>query len=163
MEITTLTDLLRDGSTKAMPNGLSVHVSPSMIISGEDRLSYTTVVRLVECCRELHWQKDILSYHKQNQLDSICKSITADFNRPILLGSDILITYAITEIRGKSYCLRFRIAERGSEFDSAVIEIVCVFYNPLTRTAVKPPPLILNRLAELRTSATSMQDGRTKY
>ena len=150
MEITTLSDLLKDGSVKEISRGISVEVCPSMIIEGEDRLSYTTIIRLVECSREHHWQTDVLQLAQNKQLDSICKSLSADFKKPIFVGSRIQITYSITEVRRKSYRLSFHVNAEGTDYQHAVVDMLCVFYDPTTRKAASPPPPVMNHLTEIQ-------------
>lgn len=156
MEITTLSDLKKDGIVEFILKGISVEITPSMIIKGEDRLSYTTMIRLIECCREYHWKNDVMSILFGAHLDSICKSITVDFERPIPVGDKIDIIYDILNVRQKGYKVEFKIIESDSDKLYAKANLVCVFYNPLTQVAISPPNSVLNRLLRL-----SMEKGKS--
>jgi len=159
MEITTLSGLLRIGSVKELTRGIGLRVLRSMIIAGEDRLSYSTIIRLVECTREHHWQKDILSLSKDTQqLDSICKSLSADFKQPIFVGSEILITYSITGVRRKSYNLRFQVHTESTKRPHSLIEMICVFYDPIMRKISTPPQSVISRLTEIQENDAARRD-----
>ncbi|HKT40506.1 MAG TPA: hypothetical protein VJR48_19190, partial [Ktedonobacterales bacterium] len=76
MQPTTLEGLLAEGGVRCFAGGLEVEVQRAWIVAGEDRLAYTAIVRLVECCREWHWQSDILPHAGGALLDSITKSLS---------------------------------------------------------------------------------------
>jgi acyl-CoA thioesterase FadM len=149
MELTTLKHLLKTGHATCDQSGLTVTIPPSWVVSGEDRLSYTTLVRLIECCREYHWQKDILSRTNTNnvRLDSICKSLTCDFISPILIGSTISISYSINEVRRKGYSMRFEVRDNSDGRLCATFEQISVFYEPVEQKPMIPPPFILEYLS----------------
>lgn len=130
-------------------NGLTVTIPPSWIVAGEDRLSYTTLIQLVECCREYQWQKDILSKIERRDihLDSICKSLTCDFIAPILVGSTISISYCTIEVRRKGYSLRFEVRNTKNKRLRAMFKQVSVFYDPVARRSIAPPYCVLEYLS----------------
>jgi len=148
MEPTSLNMLMQTGCVVADLNGLTITIPPSWIIEGEDRLSYTTLVRLIECCREYHWQTDILPKINSNiSLDSICKSIYGEFISPILVDSVISITYLITDIRRKGYSLRFEVRNTENQTLCAKFDLVSIFYDPVTRKSIVPPPSVFDFLS----------------
>lgn len=146
MQPTTLAGLLAEGDVRQFAGGLEVVVQRAWIVAGEDRLAYTAIVRLVECCREWHWQSDILPHTGGAPLDSITKSFTAAFTHPIALGSALRITYQVAAVRPRSYQLRFTLATHDPNQppeqparQCATLDMVSVFYDP-ARDAVAEPP-----------------------
>lgn len=151
MDVTNLNRLIAEGDVARHPNGLTVKVRDSWVIPGEKRLSYTTLIRLVECCREYHWEKDILPLMKETRLDSITKSITAEFLTPIPVRSVISIVYLLTDIRSKGYALEFQVMDATDRSLRARVSMVSVFYDPDTGTPIVPPEAVSDFLSS-RTS-----------
>lgn len=161
MQPTTLAGLLAEGDVHRFVGGLEVVVRPAWIVSGEDRLAYTSIVRLVECCREWHWQSDVLSHASGAPIDSITKTVSGEFKHPIAVGSLLRITYTVVEVRPRSYALRFQLATLGRthappgpEQPCATLEMVSVFYDPAREVVAEPPAAVL---AHLRDSAARNQ------
>jgi acyl-CoA thioesterase FadM len=148
VEITTLSGLIKEGVAVKTLNGIIVEVRPSLIVKGEDRLSYTSLIRIVECAREQHWQHDVCSIDKT--VDSICKSFTADFMRPIIVGTKILITYMITLVRKASYHVSFLVCSEDKTQKYASINMIFAFYNPSTQKIILPPHSVITQLAVLK-------------
>lgn len=142
----TLNRLLEMGGVNFIENGLIVTISPSWILEGEDRLSYTALIRLIECCRELHWNIDILSTVKDISVDSITKSIVGEFIRPIQTRRRISITYQVTEVYQKGYLLKFRICDVKKQTLYAKFELISIFYDPLMQKSVYPPASVSDNL-----------------
>lgn len=149
MEITTLNSLQKLKLVTESDNGIIIHVQKSMIIRGENRLSYSTIFRLIECCREYHWIKDIKPFINRNKIDSICKSIKGEFKAPIIPQTDIYIFYKVSEIRSKGYLINFWIKDVISERLLAKIWMVNVFVSPKTLNPVVPPGKIVKILDSL--------------
>lgn len=146
MDTTSLTRLQEAGCVLCRADGLSVTVDPAWVVAGEDRLSYTTLVRLIECCREHHWAMDILPHIGDSQLDSICRSVCADFRSPIGTGTVIDITYRVSNVSERSYSLEFSVRTPPGGALCAELSLVSVFYDPLTRRSVQPPMTVLDHL-----------------
>lgn len=148
MEPTTLRGLMKTAYVACNKRGLTMTVPQSWIVKGEDRLSYATIVRLIECCREYHWQKDILSRIDSRKycLDSICKSVSCEFISPVLVGTTISIAYRITEVRRKGYLLEFELRSKSDRKVYAKSRLLSVFYDPSGHRAVVPPTSILDYL-----------------
>lgn len=142
MDITTIDLLEQETAVLKKTYGISVKISNDWIVPDEDRLSYTTFIRLVECCREYHWRKDVLSILQQ--IDSINVHVTADFFRPIYIGKMLEIQYIITKIGNKSYTIRFN-AYVEKEL-CAVVEMVSVFYDANKRVAIPIPEIVRTQL-----------------
>lgn len=149
MEITSLGNLMREGGVTCNPDGLTVTIHSSWVVPGEDRLSYATLVRLIECCREHHWKMDVLPKAKDTQVDSICKSIEAKFLSAIPIGSLISITYRVTGVRQKGYSLRFEVRDTKSQTLRAEVNLVSVFYDSVASKPVAPPDTVFNHLSNL--------------
>lgn len=163
MQPTTLSGLLAEGGVRQFAGGLEVVVQRAWIVAGEDRLAYTAIVRLVECCREWHWQSDILPHAGGAPLDSITKSLTAAFTHPITLGSALRITHQVVAVRPRSYQLRFTLAIRDPDQPSeqpaqqcATLDMVSVFYDPARDAVAEPPPSVL---AYLQTRVAPQPDS----
>lgn len=146
---TSLSLLLKEDGVTCTPNGLIVTIHSSWIIEGEDRLSYTTLIRLVECCREHHWNTDILAKAQGSSVDAIAKSLTGEFMRPIIVGSRVSIVCRVAEVRPKSYLLKFEIRDAIDQTLHAEVSLVCVFYDPIARKSATPPTSITNQLLAL--------------
>ena len=154
MEPTSLSNLLEEDGVTCSHNGLIVTVHPSWIVEGEDRLSYTSLVRLVECCRECHWMTDILPRATDTPLDSITKTIAGSFMKPIPIGAEICIAYCVTDVRRKGYSLRFLICDEQEQTVHAEVELVSIFFDPVQNRAIAPPHPVHEYLQSLR-DATS--------
>lgn len=161
MEPTSLAVLLKEEGVTCAPDGLLLDIQPSWIIEGEDRLSYATLVRLIECCREHHWNLDVLSKGLGSTVDSITRSIAGEFLHPILIGSAVSITYQVTGVRRRGYSLKFEVRDVQTGIVSATFEMVCVFYDPVARRVAEPPSEIVALLTEL-CSAPSTVEGPAK-
>ena len=83
MEPTVLENFIQNENVELLPDGIRVIVNPAWIVAGEDRLSYTTMIRLVEYCREHHWKTDVLSSEK-DKMDILSSS----FIRQFICGSE---------------------------------------------------------------------------
>ncbi|MGE5333863.1 MAG: acyl-CoA thioesterase [Nitrososphaerota archaeon] len=155
MQPTTLAGLLAEGGVRRFAGGLEVDVRRAWIIAGEDRLAYTAIVRLVECCREWHWESDVLSHAGGAPLDSITKSLQGEFVRPIALGSLLRITHQVIAVRPRSYQLRFQLVTGDPEQLCATLEMVSVFYDPVRAAVAEPPPGVVDYLRACVASAQS--------
>ncbi len=143
MQPTTLDGLLAEGGVRCFAGGLEVEVRRAWIVAGEDRLAYTAIVRLVECCREWHWRSDILPHVGGAPLDSITKSFAAEFTHPIALGSLLRITHQVIDARPRSYQLRFELTTLQPEQLCATLEMVSVFYDPTREAVAEPSPAVV--------------------
>jgi acyl-CoA thioesterase FadM len=158
MQPTTLVALEATGRLVYGRAHITVSVLPSWVVEGEDRLSYTTLVRLVECCREYHWRCDIASLVGAQPLDSICRSLTANFERPVLIGSVIEIFYSVVAVSKRSYELRFDVRTAAQGVRCATVNISSVFYDANAKAATAPPREVLERLRQLQ-SAEAPSNG----
>lgn len=149
MEPTSLSKLMAESGVSTVSQGLSVFVHPEWIVDGEHRLSYTSLTRLVECCREHHWNVDVISNIGDANLDSITKSFSAEFHEPIPEKSTISIVYAIEEIRSKGYSLLFTVSKNNDSIVCAEFDMSSVFYDPEQEAPIEPPTNILDSLSEL--------------
>jgi len=149
LDTTSLEKLKQTEEIAFMNDGIIVAVKDSWIVKGEDRLSYTTLIRLIECCREYHWQNDIVPVALGNALDSICKSITCNFISPITVGSRVFIKYQITNVREKSYALKFELFQTGSNKLCAECILVSVFYDSVSKKSTLPSDAIIDKLTDM--------------
>lgn len=127
MDITSLEVLLSQTEILFRENGIEVKIPQSWIIEGEDRISYTTLLRLIECCREYHWKKDILPLNYS--VDSICGQINASFSKPLAAEQMILITYKIRCVFEKKYLIDFYIYDSNG-YLSGYVDMMLYFYDP---------------------------------
>ena len=149
MDIVALETLQQTGNVVCTLNGIIVTVRDSWVVEGEDRLSYTAIIRLIECCREHHWKSDVLSVAHGETVDSICKLLTCNFIKPITIGSKILIKYSIVNVRKKSYTLRFEVFKTEDVIRCATCDLVSVFYDPLLQKSTVPPSGVIDHLLDL--------------
>lgn len=149
MEPATLQALLAIPSTEIMPDGLRVTIHREWIIPNEDRLSYASAIRLAECCRELHWKRDIRELAPT--LDSIVVRCAADFMHPIITGSRIQIRNAITRIGRSCYDCTIEMISVGSteHILYSVITLTNVFYSHDIRESIKPPTCVVEALGNM--------------
>lgn len=145
MEPTSLSRLLAEGGVTLTDRGLIVQVRPDWIVDGEDRLSHTTLFRLTECCREHHWNKDILA--RAPGIDAIGRTVSGEFLRPISSDSVIAITYRVKEVRSKGYSLRFEIRDSSTDVLHCTFDMGCVFYDAKEEKSVPPPTDVVEYLA----------------
>lgn len=149
MRPTTLAELVRQSDVAPDARGLKLLVPKSWIVEGEDRLSYTTILRLVECCREHHWQTDIKPWSGCITVDSICRTAMADFREAVHVGAKISITYKVIEVGTKSYALEFTVHDDVTRSVCAIVRIVSVFYDPVRRRSIVPPMSVREHLSGL--------------
>lgn len=144
METTELKDFLLEERVSCLSDGFLFTAQSSWVVPGENRLSYTTMVRIVECCREYHWEKDIQARLGDSKLniDSITKAISGNFYRPILVGQEVKLSYKIEGVRSKGYSLRFKLTDVYSDVEYCEIILVCVFYDPIQLKSVCPPDTV---------------------
>lgn len=144
----TLSALLAEGGVRLRPDGFEVETRRAWVVPGEDRLSATTILRLVECCREHHWQTDIVPSATGQPVDSITKSISAEFYQPAPVPGAVHITYAVTQVRGRGYELRFAVRLPDGTL-CATVTMVQVFFDAETHQATVPPSEVHERLRSL--------------
>jgi acyl-CoA thioesterase FadM len=149
MEITSLRDLVSSGTVEVTADGIIVKVTSDMVIAGEDRLSYTTILRLVECCREFHWEKDVLPSFDSGSTDSICRSVSARFRRPALVGMSIQISYHVTHVDEREYGLTFSLNNIADCQLCADVKLDNVFFDASSHRATSPPSSVRKALERL--------------
>jgi len=123
----------KNSSVQMHSDGISFIIDKDWIIEGEDRLSYASILCLVEFCREYHWEKDFLSQNKK--LDSITQNIYVSFFKPLVSGSKAFIKYNIKSLNMHMYKIIFEIFT--NEIVLCKIEMECVFYNESLGRAVR--------------------------
>lgn len=149
MDPTSLELLKRECNIDFFNRGISLTTLPSWTIIGENRLSYTTIIRLVECCREYHWEKDILTLIGKDKIDSITKNVSCNFITPIMVEAKISIFYKIIEVRSRGYSIKFSVLQESNDHNNALVSMVCVFFDPVTDQKYKPSNNIITNLKKL--------------
>jgi acyl-CoA thioesterase FadM len=125
----SLADMEQAGYAHAAGGQLIVRVPTDWPADGEKRIGYVSVLRLVESARELHWRRDIAPVADPQRLDSITRSLTADFQRPVYADTEVWCGYEISWLRPHSYGLRVTLRdERGGIL--ARIDTTSVFIDP---------------------------------
>jgi len=84
-------------------NGFALELSRDWCIQGETRLSYSTAVFLLECCRDFHWQRDIAPLGVP---DSITRYLEGDFANSIGLPTQLRLAYNLETVDRGKYWLR---------------------------------------------------------
>jgi acyl-CoA thioesterase FadM len=151
---TSLSHLIKDAAAVCCPNGLLIRVQPTWAIAGEKRLSYTTILRLIECCREHHWNEDIATRQDGGSLDSIARNLDADFRKPVAVPSTIGICYRVSAVGRKSYTLTFEVLSTDGTV-TAEASLVSVFFDSTTQSAVLPPRGVLKGLQYMKDSVSN--------
>ena len=150
MKPTTFQQFSKRYQVKTIEYGFYTKAVASWIVSGESRLSYTTIIRLSEFCREYHWHKDLVVDNSFTNLDSITKSIEAEFFSPIHVNNWIAITYQVAEVRRKGYKLAITISDKEGGRIYAKINMISVFFDEILGSSVEPPLEIINILKHLQ-------------
>jgi acyl-CoA thioesterase FadM len=159
MDITSLTNLLSESAhVSCLDDGLRVVIEPAWIVSGESKLSYTTLLRLVECCREHHWQKDIRCRLNGHSIDTTCKTIHSRFIKSIEASQSIDIVYSVEDVRTHSYRMRLLVLDSPRLIQYAEIELVLVFVLPDEGDVVPPPSDVINYLQRRVTESSQAKD-----
>jgi acyl-CoA thioesterase FadM len=127
----SLADLERSGCAQAEGPKLRVRIPTDWPAEGEKRIGYVSILRLIESVRELHWRRDIRPYADPASVDSITRTLTADFVGPVLADAQILCDYSLTWVKFRSYGLRVTLADEGGD-DLARVELANVFIDPGT-------------------------------
>lgn len=113
-------------------------IAQSWCAPGEDRIGYTTITRLVECVRELHWEQQIRQLAPAG-VDSMTRSLLADFTRPVRAGLPIRGTYDLLRVGNTSYDLRVILSSVASSSVAATFTLISIFCEPETGKPVPAP------------------------
>ena len=143
----SLADMERSGCARAEGPRLRVRVPTDWPAEGEKRIGYVSILRLIESVRELHWRRDVGPHADPARVDSITRSLTADFVGPVLADTQIVCDYALTWVRSRSYGLRVTLADEQGD-DLARVELANVFVDPGTLRPVAPHPDLTATLRE---------------
>ncbi|MER3439703.1 MAG: hypothetical protein C4346_20095, partial [Chloroflexota bacterium] len=81
-------------------------------------------------------------------VDTITKSINAEFFQPVPVPGTVHITYMVTQVRGRGYELRVSVHVPGGTL-CATVTMVQVFFDAETHLATTPPPAVHKRLQSL--------------
>jgi acyl-CoA thioesterase FadM len=147
----TLDDLEREGLARAEDDRVAFKVMQDWAAPGEQRIGYAGILRLVECVREFHWARDVLPAAGRRQIDSVARSLTADFLTPVAVGDHLVGRYRITWCRRRSYGLEVLLATTDG-VDLVLVSLASVFYDPVGRSSVTPPAPVLAALRSLSRS-----------
>jgi acyl-CoA thioesterase FadM len=150
----SLKQLVQEEGISCTPRGLVISVSPRLIVEGEDRLSYTTMICFVECCREHHWNMDVLPSASGVAIDSITKAFACEFNKPILVGSVFHLVFTVINVGERSYSLLFEAEDLSADTIYATFKMISVFYNPVLQKTTYPPDAVIRSLLSKCNSKT---------
>jgi acyl-CoA thioesterase FadM len=143
-----LIDMEQAGYAQAEGPRLLVRIPTDWPADGEKRIGYVGILRLVECTRELHWRRDVAPYADLDWLDSITKSVTADFARPVMADTQIACEYVVTWLRPRSYGLRVSIVnDEGGTLSQ--VDLVSVWVDPGMLRPVAPNERVTEALRRL--------------
>lgn len=149
MEETTFRQLLGKENIVRKEHGFGLKASPDWIVRGEDHLSYTTIIRLAECCREYCWSRLLLDSAYPPAPDVICKSVEADFRRPILAGTEIDLSCVVFNFSDKSFRLSVLFIDAGTGAFYAKVTLLLVFYDPEKKKSIPAPQGFYEKLSRL--------------
>jgi acyl-CoA thioesterase FadM len=148
LEPTLLASLVRSGAVTRSGRGLFCVIQQDWCAPGESRIGYSTIIRLAECIREIHWELDVKPT-SDPALDSITRSLNAQFIRPISVGATISGNYRVTEVRPRSYQLEATLIMLRSREILATVNLDCVFWDAEHQTVSTPSRELLERLRQL--------------
>lgn len=134
MDTTTFFSLKSQTNVYEKENGIDVFIPSRWVVDGENRVSYTTIIRLVECCREFHWKKDIECIN--DQIDSICGTINCKFLKPIESNAVIKIRYYLIDISEKKYILEFKVIDSMKNV-CCIIRMTLFFFDAIEQHSIK--------------------------
>lgn len=136
MDVTSYEELINETEVRRIgDNGLSIFCPSKWVISSENRLSYTTIIRLVECCREFHWYRDIVNI---GNVDSICKNINAQFFAPIIADAIVVIKFKLRYIFANKYSLDFFVYDQQNQL-CCMVSMECYFLDFAGKKRVLSP------------------------
>ncbi len=146
MDVTTLGHLLQEGGVSMELQSLIITTRSTWVVKGEDKLSYTTLVRLVECCREYHWSCDVVPFAQGIPVDSTIRTLTARFLKPVKVGSTVAVAYKITAVHERSYLLDIEIRDISNDMICAHFSLDAVFFDAGNNSSMTPPASVLANL-----------------
>lgn len=151
MDPTRLEDLLAEplAEVRLHEQGMAVRTLASWVVPNEDHLSYTTITRLIECCREHHWAHDLVATADGTPVEAIARDFSATFYQPVPIGVVIDITYEVYTVRSRAYQIRFTVRDAAHRIVYARSLLTCIFYDPSTHHACRAAPELVARLAAL--------------
>jgi acyl-CoA thioesterase FadM len=109
---------------------------------GEGRIGHPGLVRLVECVRELHWARDVLS--AAANVDSVTRSSRFEYLGPVVPGTQVTGRYRVTGCGSRSY--RLEVVLSAGAADLVRAELVNVFYDAALGRSTSPPGPVLAAL-----------------
>jgi acyl-CoA thioesterase FadM len=141
MSVVSLADLERSGCAQTEGPRLRVRVPTDWPAEGEKRIGYVSILRLIESVRELHWRLDVKAHADPARVDSITRTLTADFVGPVIADTQIVCDYDLTWVRSRSYGLRVTLSDEGGN-ELATVELTNVFVDPGTLRPIAPDPVL---------------------
>ncbi len=137
-----LEDLERQGIAVVVPGGVVFHVPEDWPAEGEDRIGYVSILRLVECVREEHWRRTVLPEAGDPPVDSITKSLSAEFFAPVCPGTPVLGRSRVTRGGARSYELTVDLVVRDTGEPLMRAVLVGVFYDADAGRSTVPPEAV---------------------
>lgn len=149
MDTTTLQNLISNSNVFLDVDGIEITAEKSWVVDNEYYLSYTTLIRLIECCREHHWNKDIKPKLREKDIDTTCRSINIKFSKSIRLSKRFKIKYKISKVTKYTYDAVFTIIDKNYIIYSvAFLKMIFICTNK--RTLVQMPADIKEHLNQLK-------------
>jgi acyl-CoA thioesterase FadM len=159
---TSLEGLAREGAARVEGDQVVFEVAPGWAAPGERRIGYAAIMRLVECVREFHWDRDVLPAAGGQPVDSITRSVLAEFLAPVRVCERVFGSYRVGWCRQRSYGLEVSLSAPGVTA-LARVDLVNVFYDPAGERAAIPPAALLEalRASQARRAVTPPLAGRS--
>lgn len=131
---------------------LDFTVPTAWLGAGDTKLSYTTIVGLLEAVRDTHWQElGRMPKHMEHDIDVTCASLEVEFLEPVLPGERYRASYCVTGIGSRSYEFAVRLSSTSRACTCVIALLTLVFIKASTGQATSPPDLVAARLGKLRT------------
>jgi acyl-CoA thioesterase FadM len=144
MQSYSLAQLMQDTDAVISDSEITVKADPAWAQSGESRIGYAGLIRLVECGRELQWQR--LVDGTGCCVDSITRCIAGEFFQPVRIYSSVVIRSFVICVANSSYTLQVELSIPAANAVAACVELVCVTINPQTFRPVRLPEILRSRL-----------------
>lgn len=105
-------------------------VTSDMIIAGENRLSYLTIIKIVEAIRDVFWNKHSCG------ADAICKCLETRFIYPIIIDSMVQVRLLVLYWTKRTMCIGFRFLVQGRTVAHIEMELTVVDSESLEPTTI---------------------------
>jgi acyl-CoA thioesterase FadM len=148
MEIVTIETLKKQTDILFFNNYITMTIPENWVIQNENRISYLTQTKIIEGCRDYHWQKFSLKLHNlcDQNIDSVCRIIKSKYVKPIIINTRIIVEFKIIYINNNSYKMIFKILDYNKRYLYSLYNMHFVFYDNHQNKLYEISQEIVNKL-----------------